>query len=77
MYRSKSSTYNETLYIVSERVIPSKPFYECSQKARGSITMANRRGDKGQPCLVPLLRGKGGDSVSFVCTEAMGEEYKT
>lgn len=54
MYRSKSSAYNETLCVVSKQVMPSKPFSERSQIVRGSIAMANKRGDKGQPCLVPL-----------------------
>lgn len=26
--------------------------------AKGSMARANNRGDRGQPCLVPLLRGK-------------------
>lgn len=62
--------------MVPRRVMPSKSLSEHIQIARGSIVMANKRGDKGQPCLVSLWRGKGGDSVSFVCTEALGEEYK-
>ena len=76
-YRSKSSAYNEALCVVPRREMPWKSFSDRSQIAKGSIAMANKRGDNGHPCLVPLWRRKGGDSISFVCTDALGEEYKS
>ncbi|CAB1431212.1 unnamed protein product [Pleuronectes platessa] len=44
-----------------------------SQIANGSIARANRRGERGHPCLVPRQRAKGGDLKPFVRIWAVGE----
>lgn len=75
IYRSRSSTYNETLWVTLNHVMPLKPSSARSQMARGSIAMANRSGDRGQPCLVPLQSEKGGYNMPLVWTDAVGDEY--
>ncbi len=43
--------------------------------ASGSIKIANSEGERGHPCLVPLLRQKLEDVWAFVLTHAVGELY--
>ena len=46
----------------------------CSH-SRGSIKMANNKGESGHPCLVPLCNSKLGDVSPLVMTVAIGELY--
>lgn len=41
-----------------------------------SITTTNNKGNKGQPCRVPLNMEKLMDQVPFTITEAEGVEYR-
>lgn len=50
---------------------------DLSKMARGSIATANKKGDKGQPCLVPLYNGKYCKLVLFVIMEQKGNTYKS
>lgn len=43
---------------------------------RGSISRLNIKGDKGQPCLVPLEIWKGWDNIFKLYTCAHGNKYK-
>lgn len=43
--------------------------------ARGSMKMINKKGESGQPCLVPLSSVKGGDVSLLVITVAEGAVY--
>lgn len=44
--------------------------------ARGSIVMAKMRGDRGQPCHVPLVMEKGSDNIPLARTLADGVVYR-
>lgn len=41
--------------------------------AKGSIAKANKRGDRGQPCLVPLLKGKNSELFPGLLILVFGE----
>ncbi len=43
------------------------------EAARGSMKIANSRGDNGHPCQVPLCVENGFDMSPVVITEAVGE----
>ena len=44
--------------------------------ASGSMKMANKEGESGQPCLVPLCRVKRSDISPLVVILAIGDVYK-
>ena len=76
-YKRMSSAYSE---------IRSSPPPEISQPeswasaliqyARGSMAMAKSRGDRGQPCLVPLRIGNGSDRQPLTLTYALVSPYR-
>lgn len=50
--------------------------WDLMAKARGSKLRIKSKGDRGQPCLVPLLRGKVCDRWEDSCTWEEGFEYR-
>lgn len=50
--------------------------FECMSWARGSIARAKRRGERGQPCLVPLSMEKGSERNPIYETYAFGLWYR-
>lgn len=55
--------------------IPCMSGFNLIVDRKGSREKANNRGDKGHPCLVPFVIGKGLDKTPFAFTCAVGVEY--
>lgn len=72
---SKSSANRTHLWVVGPQSTPLISGWERIAIARGSITIANIRGESGQPCLVPLAILIGSTWYPCRFTVASGEEY--
>lgn len=57
--------------------MPSNSSWFLSQMASGSMAILNNKGESGQPCRVPRLRGKYGEWTPLVFTEADGVAYRS
>ncbi len=75
LYRRRLSAYNSTFCSCLHVPIPSISFSCCM--ARGSVSIANKRGESGQPCLVLQWSGKYLDWVELDQTRAVGALYRT
>lgn len=70
--RRVSSAYNDILSVITPTWIPFTEEADLIRAAMGSMANANKPGDSGQPCLVPLDRGNGMDSELFARIRAVG-----
>lgn len=71
-----SSAKRHNLCVVEAISRPRTSGFALIKAAKGSITRANNRGDRGQPCLVPREMGKGSERNPEYCTYACGWLYK-
>ncbi len=74
-HKGRSSAYSETLCFSPFLWMPEIQPSPQSAMARGSIARANRRGLRGQPCLLDRWSGKYSDWLLLVLTKAKGVEY--
>ena len=68
-----SSANNPVLFSTVPIVIPVILLFCLIAIASGSIANANRRGERGHPCLVPRWSVKCWEVRKFVMTDALGE----
>lgn len=69
-----SSAYISSLCSLPPACTPFIPSSALIARASGSRAKVNNRGDREQPCLVPLDRSKKLDITPFVRTAALGFE---
>ena len=67
-WKRTSSAYAESLCSVCPTCRPVMSGLARTVRSRGSKTKANKRGDRGNPCLVPFLMGNLEDRVPFTLT---------
>ena len=70
-----SSANRATLNFSCPMGRPCRRGDEERRRERGSVARLKSRGDRGQPCLVPLCRRKGEDCIPAAVTVAEGAEY--
>lgn len=71
-YNRVLSAYMLTLSFKEDSFKPLTLGSSLSRGARGSTARANKRGDKGQPCRVPLCKEKEGDNQPLINTIEQG-----
>lgn len=74
-YNNMSSAYREIRSSRCPVRNPATSGEERMRHARGSMAIANKSGDRGQPCLVPLCNAKESDSRPFARILAVGALY--
>ncbi|KAG8535914.1 hypothetical protein GDO81_027467 [Engystomops pustulosus] len=70
-----SSAYSAMRSSKSPYLNPPRAADALTMHANGSSANANRNGDRGQPCRVPLPKLNGLDSFPFTRILALGSEY--
>ena len=76
MKTKASSAYILILNSESFLIYPRISVLDLMVCARGSMASANKSGDSGQPCLVPLPSGKKFELLPGILTRVWGEWYK-
>lgn len=76
IYKRTSSAYKDIYQGLSLIKIVVISTFCLTLSASGSIAGANRWGQRGQPCHVPLYSENEADGVKFLRTEASGLAYK-
>lgn len=74
-YNRMSSAKRDILFCIPFTKMPDILSFNLIAWAKGSITRSNRAGERGHPCRVPRIIWNQSETMPFVFTVFVGEEY--